>query len=253
MINLMERDVHPTSQAGEWINESFSPGLVSVIVPVYNRQNQVCDTLESVYQQNYRPIELVIIDDGSTDESCYKIGKWIQSKEFSENFSVLFLGQKNSGAPTARNRGVIVSNGEFIQFLDSDDILFPVKIERSVQLIKETGADYVYCRVELVDAQLNRLRTYFGTRGVGRDRDITDYLWQTMCPLFKRSTVKNAGPWLEFATQNQDWEYGARMELLGAERYYDEFVGGLFRTGQTACIGTETWSEKKVKKLSIRL
>jgi len=113
----------------KWINEKHEPGLVSVIVPTYNSANFICDALQSVHAQTYRPIEVIIVDDGSTDNTGSIIKEW-NNKIVTENqFIIHYFKQQNKGGSAARNFGILKSQGEYIQFLDADDVLSPGKIE----------------------------------------------------------------------------------------------------------------------------
>ena len=91
-----------------------SKPLVSVIIPVYNREKYLAEAIESVLAQTYRPIEVIVVDDGSTDGSA-DIAKRFGSP-------VRYYFQPNSGAGAARNRGIAVARGSFLAFLDSDDL-----------------------------------------------------------------------------------------------------------------------------------
>lgn len=108
--------------------------IATVIVPVYNREKIIRKTLDSVFEQSYRPIELVIIDDGSSDESVNICINWAEHIE-DDMFSVKIFKQENKGAPSARNKGIELSTGRFIQFLDSDDLLHPDKLKIQIQSI----------------------------------------------------------------------------------------------------------------------
>ena len=108
--------------------------LITVIIPAYNRENFIYDCLDSVYKQTYRPIEIVVIDDGSSDDTP-KIIKGFQKEKSDDDFIIKFITQKNSGAQVARNKGINNSSGEFIQFLDSDDILHKDKIIGKIELV----------------------------------------------------------------------------------------------------------------------
>lgn len=92
--------------------------LVSVIIPVYNSERYLSDCIDSVLSQSYTNIEIILVDDGSTDSSPQICN------DFCKNYkNILVLHQKNSGVSAARNAGVSLSNGEYITFLDSDDML----------------------------------------------------------------------------------------------------------------------------------
>jgi glycosyltransferase involved in cell wall biosynthesis len=105
--------------------------LVSAIVATYNRAHIVGQAIESIIRQSYENIEIIIVDDGSTDATVQKLA------EFGERITV--ISQKNAGPAAARNRGIKESTGEIVTFLDSDDIWLPSFIERHVTLLQNAG------------------------------------------------------------------------------------------------------------------
>ena len=104
------------------------PGLVSVIIPTYNRGYCIGQTIESVITQTYQPIEIIVVDDGSSDDTK-KVVDGFGSK-------VRYLYQKNAGLASARNTGLSAARGEFIAFQDSDDIWLPWKLQAQVSLMQ---------------------------------------------------------------------------------------------------------------------
>ena len=116
------------------INEDIIKGLVSVIIPVYNRGVIVKEAIESIHTQSYRPIECIVIDDGSKDNTIKTVKDFIDQNT-DDVFDIRLVKQNNSGAPSARNNGIKNASGEFIQFLDSDDLLYPNKIKDQVSQI----------------------------------------------------------------------------------------------------------------------
>lgn len=117
--------------------------LVSVIVPAYNRADSIANTISSIISQEYRPLEIIIIDDGSTDNTREVVTPFLQT---SEALSVMYQYQENQGVSAARNTGISKARGEFISFLDSDDSLLPGKIVNQVKIL-EHGADVCYGKV----------------------------------------------------------------------------------------------------------
>lgn len=112
--------------------------LVSVIIPVYNCENYLSSCIESVMSQSYKNIELILVDDGSTDQStkmCDELSK-------SDN-RIKTIHQQNSGPAAARNRGIDMASGEYIFFLDSDDIIDRESIEILVDAYREHNPDLV--------------------------------------------------------------------------------------------------------------
>jgi glycosyltransferase involved in cell wall biosynthesis len=110
--------------------------LVSVIIPTYNRAGVICKTIDDVFRQTYKNIELIVIDDGSTDDTQATLRRY--------GSRIRLFTQDNAGPAAARNRGIEVSRGDIIAFQDSDDFWAPNKLERQVQLLERAG-DSVPC------------------------------------------------------------------------------------------------------------
>ena len=106
----------------------MSNQLVSAVIPVYNGERYLSDAIASVHEQTYTPIEIVVVDDGSTDASADVV------KRFDD---VRLIIQKNAGAASARNKGVQESNGELIAFLDHDDCWDPDKTALQVEHLNQ--------------------------------------------------------------------------------------------------------------------
>ena len=104
------------------------PPLVSVIIPTYNRAVWLREALESVFSQTWRDFEVIVVDDGSTDSSEQVVGDC--------GDRVQYIRQENGGAANARNRGVAAARGEWIAFLDSDDLWLPHKLDRCMDRIR---------------------------------------------------------------------------------------------------------------------
>lgn len=111
--------------------------LVSVVIPSYNREHTIVRAVKSVLNQTYKQMEIIIVDDCSSDNTAE-----IVSQEFDGNDNVIYHRLvRNSGACHARNKGVELSHGDYIAFLDSDDEYLPKKIEKQVAMLERTGAD----------------------------------------------------------------------------------------------------------------
>lgn len=117
--------------------------LVSVIVPAYNRAHLITETLDSVYNQSYRPIECVVVDDGSTDKTPEVVRRWKRSHS-GDRFDLQLLRQKNMGAQVARNEGMATATGGYYFFLDSDDKLTEDALTTLVLAQQEQDADVFY-------------------------------------------------------------------------------------------------------------
>lgn len=110
---------------------------VSVIIPTYNRADTLCRAVDSALQQTYGNVEIIIVDDGSTDHTRQALQPYADS--------VRILCQTNQGPSAARNRGIEVSQGEIIAFLDSDDVWLPEKLDLQVRLFNDGPAAMACC------------------------------------------------------------------------------------------------------------
>jgi glycosyltransferase involved in cell wall biosynthesis len=119
--------------------------LVSVIVPLFNKEKYIEFTLQSIVDQTYTNLELIIIDDGSTDSSLEVARNFLRENR-SRFANVILHSRPNTGQTRARKEGIDFANGEYIAFLDSDDVWHPDKVEKQVdQLKKYTNLDIVLC------------------------------------------------------------------------------------------------------------
>src|SRR5690554_2756848 len=124
---------------------TMNNSLVSIIIPTYNRSEFILQSLQSVFEQTYRPIELVIVDDGSTDNTSNVIFDWIKKHSTDQNFTIIYKQQDNSGAPSARNQGYFIATGRYIQYLDSDDKIEKTKIHKQINLLQKENTSICLC------------------------------------------------------------------------------------------------------------
>ncbi|BAQ61472.1 glycosyltransferase [Geminocystis sp. NIES-3708] len=128
--------------------------FISVIIPAFNAEKYLKDAIESVIKQNYQPLEIILIDDGSTDNTA-KIAKSFQD--------IQYIYQENSGPVIARNNGIKIAKGEYIAFLDADDLWTDDHLELLVNCFKkdpyvEVAIGYVQC---LLLKEKNEEKEYF--------------------------------------------------------------------------------------------
>jgi len=242
----------PETKQGSWMNESGATGLVSVIVPTYNRSELLPAALDSVYEQTYRPIELIVVDDGSEDDTPEVLRDWREHHDEESTFTVQTFRQPNSGAPAARNYGLVASRGEFVQLLDSDDHLHPEKLEVHVSLLRENEeADFVWSPIhyfesaaELEDElERGRAPAIRETGTVERPEDAANPV--TM--LMRRSVYQAAGPWHQDLPRWQDWEYAFRLCILGPGYLNTQQSYYFVRLHEQGRIGDLTGSAEGVK------
>jgi glycosyltransferase involved in cell wall biosynthesis len=199
--------------------------LVSTIIPVHNRPRLLREAVASVIGQSYRPIEIIIVDDGSTDDT----GVVANGLAEDNPAEVRVLHQPNAGCGPAREAGRQAANGEFIQYLDSDDVLLPRKFELQVAGLKahsDCGVAYgktYYCMHGSVPDERPWKRT-----GERVDWMFPSLLqsrwWGTSTPLYRRALTDAAGAWLGLSSE-EDWEYDCRLAAMGVRLYFvDQFV-----------------------------
>jgi glycosyltransferase involved in cell wall biosynthesis len=199
-------------------------GLISTIIPVYNRPMLLREAVASVLAQTYRPIEIIIVDDGSTDETGY------QAEALAEAHSeVRAIHRENGGPGAARETGRRAARGEFIQYLDSDDLLLPIKFERQVAGLRLCGDCAVsYGKTRFYAYQDRPTDVAWKRTGERISTMFPSFVqsrwWGTSTPLYRRSVTDLAGPWTELSNE-EDWEYDCRIARSGSRlQYCDVFV-----------------------------
>ena len=123
--------------------------LVSIIVPVYNAEKFIRETMDSVLAQTYPRWELLLVEDGSSDGSVDVIEEYIAEKE--ESRIRLIRLPSNQGAARARNKGLEEASGRYIAYLDADDLWIPEKLEHELRFMEEKGAAFAFTGYEFAD------------------------------------------------------------------------------------------------------
>lgn len=216
-MNHTEKTPDPASATrnAPWMKPGYQPGLVSVIIPTYNRANLVIEAMDSVAKQSYRPIELIVVDDGSTDNTRASIQEWSKTCEDDEEFELCYLRQENSGAPAARNNGAGASSGEFVLWHDSDDLMSDGRVGWAVEKLNRTGADACLCGFTSKGRKY-RPSSYMPDDMLrdGLDAFLSDDLYySTIIWTFRRRSLITADPWKEYLVRHQD-QYFLESYLL---------------------------------------
>ena len=121
--------------------------MISVVIPLYNKEKQIACTLQSVFEQTFQNFEIVIVDDGSTDNSVEEVEKF-------DDFRIRLIHQTNAGVSAARNRGIEEASGELIAFLDADDVWMPEYLATQYGLYQKYPECSVYaCNYEFRDSE----------------------------------------------------------------------------------------------------
>ena len=212
---------------------------VSILIPVYNAARFLADTLNSAIHQSYQDLEVIVVDDGSTDNS-YDI-----ARSFESGILKVFR-QENKGAASARNLCFKESTGDYIQYLDADDLLSVDKIQQQLALVSKGGNKYLYSCAWGRFTE-DKEESTFDPNPLWKDfEDPVDWLvtaWsgsEWMQPgvwLTHRSLIEAAGPWNESLSLHDDGEFFCRVLLnsegikfsSGGKVYHRQVEGSLSR------------------------
>lgn len=196
----------------------MSSPLVSIIIPVYNKADFVRESLESALGQSYQNIEVVLVNDGSKDGSLAIL------QEFKANYpdKIILIDQVNGGVSQATNAGIAASSGDFIQFLDADDLMSSDKIQEQMKLLKEKPEDSMAtCKWATFETNFEKLIEFdLGLyQGFSCGIDFLLKAWNSSemmaisSYLTPKDLILKAGPWDESLTINQDGEFFCRVLL----------------------------------------
>ncbi len=162
--------------------------LISIVIPCYNAESHIGEAISSALAQTYAPIEVIVVDDGSSDGSAAVI------RSFGD--AVRSVSIENQGAASARNLGLELARGELIQFLDADDLLHPDKLERMAPLVLEDRGSMVFCEALVVDMASGQPLGKWG-RKLQPDTDPVVYVFsstlQTAAPLHLKDNLVRVG------------------------------------------------------------
>ena len=191
------------------MDEIMESNLVSVIIPTYNRAKLLSRAINSVLNQTYKNVEIIVVDDGSTDNTEEVL------KSFNDEKIKYIRHEKNKGASAARNTGIKVARGEYIAFLDDDDEWLKDKLKKQVETIKNLPSDVwggIYCgffyvtdkKVMMVEAtKKGDLKKAILNKEVDIGASST--------LLFSIDAIKEIGLFDESFERHQDWEYLIRF------------------------------------------
>lgn len=124
---------------------------ISVIIPLYNAERYVADCLDSLLAQTFQNFELIVVDDCSTDSSCAVVESF--APKFNGRLTLAHMEQNTGSGALPRNKGIMLSRGEYVYFVDNDDLLTPTAFEELYTLTKKFDADVVYCEKHFETAE----------------------------------------------------------------------------------------------------
>ncbi len=192
--------------------QALDQPLVSIIIPCYNAERYIAEAIDSALAQTYPKIEVIVIDDGSTDGSLAVI------RSFGDR--IRWETGPNRGACAARNRGIALARGALIQFLDADDLLHPNKLERQVPHALKTGANAISFCLGVTDKGDSYLDWQYG-RLYDSTRDQVDFvlggILQTTAPLHWRTQLEAVDGFDEVLPCAQEFDLHLRLVCGGLQ------------------------------------
>jgi glycosyltransferase involved in cell wall biosynthesis len=186
--------------------------LVSIIIPTYNRAKMIVKTLDSVFAQTYQNFEVIVVDDGSTDDTIQSLNEYKQS--ITRNDIVFkILTQENAGAPAARNHGLKNASGEYVVFFDSDDIMLLNRIKVQMGIMVKENSDCCACGFIINNDQIEYQPNLIKGKNALYSFISNILSGSTQSWIFKKNLILQIGGYDESLSCRQDFDIVFRVLL----------------------------------------
>ena len=196
---------------------------LSIVIPVKNREKLILRALDSAYNQTYRPIRLIVVDNASTDGTLAAVEDWKAGHE-SEDFTVKIVSETRPGAAAARNRGLLEVDTDYMLFFDSDDVMLPeLAITAMEAFDRNKKLDLVYWRCAVVNDKEEVIPKRFAKFDLIK-RHLYNAVLATQAYAVRTSFIKRIGAWNSNLLCWNDWELGLRILVN------EPNMKGIFRT-----------------------
>lgn len=226
----------------------MNKSLISIIVPVYNAEKYISETLNSILCQTYKPIEIICVNDGSTDNSLAIL------KEYSD--WIIVLNQSNKGASASRNTGLKVASGDYIKFWDADDLMNKTHIEAQYEAVKDYPGYIASCKWgRFYDDDYKS--TLFKPESVWKNLPSINWIelalkqkgdmassWLWLIP---RDIITKSGGWNEGLSLNDDFEFSMRLLSKAKGVKFAQDAITYYRSGNNLSLASSN-SHKSYKK-----
>lgn len=225
-------------------NTNPTQPLVSVIIPVFNMEKYLAETISSVLVSTQQNFEIVIVDDGSTDDS-QKVAMAFAEKDE----RIKFFIQKNSGASVARNHAIRMASGKYILPLDADDLVGKEYLEQAAEVLeKQQNVKLVVSRsVFFGDKQGEWELPTFSLRLLARKNLMNN------CSMYRKSDWEKAGGYCEEMRGREDWDFWISLLKNGGDVYKLPIVGLHYRIRQNSKrVMARKWKKEIIDKLNER-
>ncbi len=224
--------------------------LVSIIIPAYNASAYIKEAIDSALAQTYENCEVIIVDDGSTDNTKAVVSPFLKDRK------VRYIFQANKGLAGARNTGIRASGGSYIALLDSDDIFLPDKIKEQVAAL-EARPDFGVCYCDLLHFTDTEPRKIYHHRYRYPSGDILESLLhrQFVNPLtvvVRREVFERHGYFDEGLRRSEDWDLWLRWAHAGVKFYYLDNVLARYRVRNVGNLSSVE-SEPEMKRTTLEL
>jgi glycosyltransferase involved in cell wall biosynthesis len=178
--------------------------LFSVIIPVFNRASLICETLDTIFKQDFSDFDIIVVDDGSTDDVKFKLSSFIESG------SISYIYQSNSGVSAARNKGSFFSQSRYLLFLDSDDLVTKNWLSDFATIISKHFPDIIYCGINRMKD--NVLVEYTDPTNPFNDgKSFGNVIPGSFC--IKKTLFENVGRYDEQLAYGENTELGFRIKV----------------------------------------
>src|SRR5690606_25877487 len=222
--------------------------LISIIIPAYNVADYIEECIHSAFAQTYKPIEVICIDNNSTDNT------WQKLTQLQETDRCLRMEKElQPGAPAARNQGLARSNGEWIRFLDADDLLLPEKIAHQVHLIKNKP-EVCFIAAASKKKHINGQSTTTIPKQDHPFKSLfTTYLGITSSNLWNKSYINQINGWDESLKSSQEADLMFRLLQINSQVIFDAEPLTIIQERETGQISTKNPQDNWVRYFNKRV
>lgn len=221
--------------------------LVSIVIPSYNASRYIKEAVDSALAQTYRNIEIIVVDDGSTDDTREVLGQCIATGK------IRYIYQENRGLASARNTGIKNAKGDYIAFLDADDLFLPSKVEEQVEFLEKNQFDVCYC--DLLHFTESEPKKFYHHRYKYPSGDVFGELLKRqfinpLTLLIRREVFEKYGYFDENLRRSEDYDLWLRWAYAGVRFYYLDKILAHYRIRSAGNL-SDVASEPEMKEKNL--
>jgi len=215
--------------------DDIREGLVSIITPAFNAEKYIAETIESVLSQTYNNWEMIIINDGSTDNTNTVVDKYLNDSR------ILLLNQKNQGSAAARNNGIRKAGGQYITLLDSDDLWEPDFLAEQIKFLKSKNAILVYASFRMINEHSKEILKPIKVRSsvTYKQMFLRDYI-PCITGLYDRTKYGKIYLHEELKSLRDDYAYWLDIIKLCGIAYGNQIILAKYRVLKSSITGKKT-------------